>query len=78
MCHRFNPTVNENVGYMFVVLDQDTYQPGDTIEGRLFFEVFMPCFQNRIMLKLEAVEQFPKRFTPKVFEKQSLLTPSDP
>ena len=56
--------MNENVGYMFVVLDQDTYQPGDTIEGRLFFEVFMPCFQNRIMLKLEAVEQFPKRFTP--------------
>jgi hypothetical protein len=55
---------------MFVVLDQDTYRPGDTIEGRLFFEVFMPCFQNRIMLRLEAVEQFPKRFTPKV---QSIL-----
>ena len=28
MCRRFNPTVNENVGYMFVLLDQETYQPG--------------------------------------------------
>ena len=68
LCHRFNPTLNENVGYMFVVLDQDAYQPGEVIQGRLYFEVFMPCFQNRLMVKFEGVEQFPKRFAAEVFE----------
>lgn len=67
MCHKFNPTVNENVGYMFVVLDKDLYHPGDTLEGRLFFEVFLPCFQNRLMFKLECVETFPKALSEQFF-----------
>jgi hypothetical protein len=61
---------------MFVVLDQEAYQPGEQIEGLLFFEVFMPCFQNKLMIKFESVETFPKRFTEELFEKEGQLLKS--
>ena len=59
MCDEFKAQTNNNVGCMFIVLDKDWYQPGSTVEGRVFFDLFMPCFQNRVMLKLEGIETMP-------------------
>jgi len=44
LCDEYRAIVNENVGYMFLVLDRELYSPGQTVTGHLFFEVFMPCF----------------------------------
>ena len=49
----FEPTKSENVGYMFIVLDREWYLPGQTVEGRVFFDLFIPSLQNKLMLKLE-------------------------
>ncbi len=56
---RFKPSMNDNVGYMFVVVDRDWYWPGQVVEGKIFFETFLPCFQNKLMIKFEGVESFP-------------------
>lgn len=69
---RFKPTQNENVGYMFVITNREYYCPGQVIEGRIFFETFLPCFQTKLMLKLEGTETFPQHLTQTVFK--DLLT----
>lgn len=56
---RFKPSQNESVGYMFLITDREYYSAGSLIEGRIFFETFLPCFQNKLMLKLEGTETFP-------------------
>ena len=40
---------------MFVVLEKgrNEYEPGEVIKGEIYFEVFIPCFQNRVMVKIE-------------------------
>ena len=60
LCDDYRAVVNENVGYMFLVLDRELYSPGQTITGHIFFEVFMPCFQNRLVLTFEGEESFPR------------------
>lgn len=62
MCLKFNPEHSQNVGYMMIVLDREWYLPGQTVEGRVFFDLFMPCFQNKLMLSLEGAECFPRRY----------------
>ena len=67
MCTEFSPSHSDNVGYMFIVLDKEWYLPGQTVEGRVFFDLFIPCFQNKLMLKLEGNETFPRKHVEKVF-----------
>jgi hypothetical protein len=68
MCREFRPNMSENVGYMMMVLDKEQYLPGQTVEGRLYFDLFIPCFQNKLMLKLEGNEIFPSKHIEHVFE----------
>ena len=37
---KVQPTVNKDVGYMFIVLDRENYSPGDTVNGTVYFELF--------------------------------------
>jgi hypothetical protein len=46
---------------MFFVVDRESYQAGQTLEGRLFIDLFIPCFQNRLMIRLSGHESFPAR-----------------
>lgn len=68
MCKEFKPKHSENVGYMMVLLDKEWYTPGQTVEGRIIFDLFIPCFQNKLMLKLEGAETFPRKHIEHVFE----------
>jgi hypothetical protein len=62
------PTVNENIGYMFFRLDKEWYTPGELIEGRLYLEFFIPSFQTKLVVKLEAIEKFPKHHYDTILE----------
>lgn len=57
---------------MFIVLDKEWYLPGQTVEGRVFFDLFIPCFQNKLVIKLEGKETFPIRFADSVVMKELL------
>jgi hypothetical protein len=69
-------TLNENVGYMFVILNKDEFKPGEEIEGRIFLDFFIPCFQTKLMLKLESLEIFPEAKFDKIVSgvKEDLLS----
>ncbi len=41
---KVNAGINENLGYMFLVLDKDWYRPGELVEGIIFMDFFLPCF----------------------------------
>lgn len=68
MCKEFKPQHSENVGYMIIMVDKEWYHPGQTVKGRIFFDLFIPCFQNKLMVKLEGTETFPKKYVEHVFE----------
>jgi hypothetical protein len=74
---RFKPSMNDNVGYMFMIVDKEWYWPGQVVEGRIFFETFLPCFQNKLMLKFEGVESFPQHLTSQVFKDFLSSLPKD-
>ena len=47
------PMVNKDVGYMFIVLDKETYSPGETVHGSLFFELFRIGYQTKLIIQFE-------------------------
>ena len=53
---------------MSLVLDKEWYRPGDIIEGRIFFEIFIPSFQTKLHLKFEGLEEFPVKYYAHVFD----------
>jgi hypothetical protein len=56
------------VGYMFIEIDKEWYRPGEVIEGRVYFEFFIPSFQTSLMIKIEGKETFPREYYEKAFE----------
>ena len=34
------PMINKDVGYMFITVDKEQYEPGETVHGALYFELF--------------------------------------
>ena len=62
---------------MFIVLDKECYESGDVIEGRIFFEMFIPSFQTQLMLKVEGTECFPSRLWESVFEEMMIGSYND-
>src|SRR5688572_5537551 len=65
---KVDASLNDNVGYMFCVLNKEQYRPGELIEGRIFLDCFIPSFQNKLMIKLEAAELFPQKHFDLVFQ----------
>lgn len=59
LCKKYQASVNENIGYIFMILDKDCYKPGEIIEGRLYLEFFMPSFQTKLSIMLEGRETIP-------------------
>ena len=55
---------------MFMELSSDTYQPGETINGRIFTDHFAPNFHPKLILKIEGRECFPRKLYEKVFLEQ--------
>ena len=53
---------------MFITLDRDWYLPGEMVEGKIYFELFMPSLQNKLMMKIEGKESFPERLYESVFQ----------
>ena len=37
---KVQPSVNKDVGYMFIQVDKEQYSPGSTVFGSVFFELF--------------------------------------
>ena len=62
------PYTNESIGYMFMTVDKEWYKPGDTVEGRIYVELFTHSYQSNLMLRLEGKEIFPKSLNNEVFE----------
>ena len=56
------PMVNTDVGYMFITLEKDYYLPGEIVRGSVFFELFRICYQTKLLLAFEGIEQIPKRY----------------
>ena len=47
----FKAHINEGSGYMFIITDKNYYQPGDTISGSIFFELFHECISKDLMIE---------------------------
>jgi hypothetical protein len=41
---KVNAGINDNMGYMFLVLDKEWYRPGELVEGIILMDFFLPCF----------------------------------
>jgi hypothetical protein len=55
------PTVNKDVGYMFIMVDKEQYSPGQTVFGSVFFELFRIGYQTNLILRVEGQEILPQR-----------------
>ena len=47
--------INEGSGYMFIITDKKSYEPGDTIMGSVFFELYHPSVTMELMMSLKGI-----------------------
>jgi len=52
--------VEENLGYMFIVLDKHLYRPGDKVSGKIYFELYIPSESTQVNVKFEGRETVPE------------------
>jgi len=77
---REQPSINKDVGYMFIKVDREHYSPGQTVFGSVFFELFRIGYQTNLLLRVEGHELLPKRLASQIYQaisaSQDKLAPS--